>query len=375
MRPDPTVVTIQREGRRVIARTRDPAHQDAAEDGRNDYPYAHLTAPLRQRGLVCTVEYGLSDYIVHAELPDGSALIISPPQELTTDHPPGYPESWLVTREHPYDLTVPEVLYNSEPAGPHARNRGSTAALLAAIDARLDQLGLPPPERHRTLEPLNAADAVLHRATVSEVTHRGRFHHLPAAMTDPAEQRHAVTRAVGMLRAEGFTYACQGDLLDTSLPVDTGHATNLGDQLGDLAQSISRAGHTSQAVAALSELTAPGEGVLDRLTEILDATADWWEHLGEAADPLHATRLRRINQHMSVSVQEIQALRNELADRHTRHPLYAPPGPTTTQEPRVAAALALSPAARRTQPAPTPADPATAAAPPPARPSSAAPGR
>ena len=34
-----------------------------------------MTTPLRQRGLACAVEYGLSDYIVHAELPDGSALI------------------------------------------------------------------------------------------------------------------------------------------------------------------------------------------------------------------------------------------------------------------------------------------------------------
>lgn len=48
---------------------------------------AALCSALGQRGLEGTVEYGLSDYIVHAELPDGSSLIISPPQELPSEHP------------------------------------------------------------------------------------------------------------------------------------------------------------------------------------------------------------------------------------------------------------------------------------------------
>ncbi|MDW4911510.1 hypothetical protein RB628_41075, partial [Streptomyces sp. ADMS] len=102
MRPDQTLVTLQREGTHVTARTSEPFIQEAAAGAsEHEHQYSHLTAPLRQRGLACTVEYGLSDYIVHAELPDGSALIISPPQEPPTDHPPGYPESWLVTRGHP----------------------------------------------------------------------------------------------------------------------------------------------------------------------------------------------------------------------------------------------------------------------------------
>ncbi|AEW95127.1 hypothetical protein SCATT_27560 [Streptantibioticus cattleyicolor NRRL 8057 = DSM 46488] len=109
-----------------------------------EHGYGHLTGPLRQRGLECTVEYGLSDYIVHAELPDGSSLIISPPQEPPTDHPPGHPESWLVTRGHPDDPAVHEVIYDSEPDGPHARHAGRVPSLLTAIDARLDQLGVPP---------------------------------------------------------------------------------------------------------------------------------------------------------------------------------------------------------------------------------------
>jgi hypothetical protein len=119
MRPDQTLVTLQREGTRITARTSEPFVQEAAIGAsEHDHPYSRMTKPLRQRGLSCTVEYGLSDYIVHAELPDGSALIISPPQEPPTDHPPGYPESWLVTRGHPYDSTLHEVIYDSEPDGP-----------------------------------------------------------------------------------------------------------------------------------------------------------------------------------------------------------------------------------------------------------------
>lgn len=370
MQPDQIAMTITRQGTRVTARTSvQPAQEDAAGVFGPEHGYARLTSPLRQRGLVCTVEYGLSDYIVHAELPDGSALVISPPQEPSADHPPGHPGSWLVTRSSPYDPAVYEVLYNSEPGGPHAGNGGSTAPLLAAIDARLDQLGLPSPAPSVALEPFNAADAVLHRAGfVAEVTHRGRFHHLPAGMIDPVEQRHTVTRAVDMLGAEGFAYAVEADLLDRSLSVRTDHGMSLGDRLAHLAQSLSEAGHSSQAVAVLSELTAPGDGVLDRLAEALDATADWWEGLGEAADPLYADRLRRINQQIGVSFLEIKNLRNTLADRHTAHPRRAQPDPVPAQEPRVAAALAFSPSAQRSRPAPTPARPAATAAPPAARP-------
>ncbi|MER7961102.1 hypothetical protein [Streptomyces ardesiacus] len=102
-----------------------------------------LCSTLGQRGLECTVEYGLSDYIVHAELPDGSSLIVSPPQEPPSEHPET-PESWMVTRHRSAEPAVYEVIYDSEPDGPHARHGGSVPDLLSAVDARLDQLGVPP---------------------------------------------------------------------------------------------------------------------------------------------------------------------------------------------------------------------------------------
>ncbi|MEV0470666.1 hypothetical protein [Streptomyces prunicolor] len=126
MHADLTLVTIQQEGSRITARTSGPPPQHiAAAPPEREHRYGHLTALLRWRGLERTVEYGLSDYIVHAQLPDGNALLISPPQEPPTDHPPGHPESWLVTRAHPDNSATDEMLYDSEPDGPQARHGGS----------------------------------------------------------------------------------------------------------------------------------------------------------------------------------------------------------------------------------------------------------
>ncbi|MET7571266.1 hypothetical protein ABZT04_22600 [Streptomyces sp. NPDC005492] len=144
MHADQPLVTIQPEGSRITAPTSGPTpHRAASDPPEREHGYEHLTATLRRRGLECTVEYGLSDYIVHAQLPDGSALLISPPQEPPTDHPPGHPESWMVTRTHPDGSAVHEVLYDSEPDGPQAQHGGSVPSLLAAINVRLDQLDVP----------------------------------------------------------------------------------------------------------------------------------------------------------------------------------------------------------------------------------------
>ncbi|MFD5626426.1 hypothetical protein [Streptomyces sp. NPDC127072] len=252
--------------------------------------------------------------------------------------------------------------------------------LLAAIDARLDQLGLPPRPESQRLAQESAADAVLHRAGfVPVVLFRERFHRLPSAMTDLVEQRQMVTRAFDMLRAEGFDVLCDPDLLDSSRPPPGDHGLSLGDRLGHLTQSIQSAAHTSKAVAALSELTAPGDGVLQRVVESLNTTADWWEGLGAPADPHYANRLRYITEKLDSYALEIRSMRGDLADRHTDHPdrvqarvdRVAPDEPAA---PRVAAALAVSPTARRTTPATLPSASAVRPALPPARPSSA-PGR
>ncbi|MEU1893883.1 hypothetical protein [Streptomyces pristinaespiralis] len=123
--------------------------------------HAHITTPLRQRGLECDIEFGLSAYIVHVSLPDGSYLIIGPPQEPSSDRPPGDPEGWIVTRQHPDDHALFEVIYDSTPSTgpgaserPEARSGGSATHVVEAIDQRLTQLGLLPVPRSSTGDPL-----------------------------------------------------------------------------------------------------------------------------------------------------------------------------------------------------------------------------
>ncbi|MEU6664020.1 hypothetical protein [Streptomyces sp. NPDC046821] len=153
MHPDNTLTTFTR----ISA----PSSRSAASEQARRF--AAFTAAFRQRGLECTIEYGLSDYIVHAELPDGSSLIISPPQEPPSEHPES-PESWMVTRHRSAEPAVYEVVYDSEPDGPDARHSGSIPDLLTAVDARLDRLGVPPrQEQERSVEE-RTADATPHRA-------------------------------------------------------------------------------------------------------------------------------------------------------------------------------------------------------------------
>lgn len=340
-------VTITRDDGRVTARTRGPLDlADNPPTAGQEHGYTHLTTELRRRGVQCTVEYGLSDYIVCAELPDHSTLVISPPQEPSADHPPGHPPTWHVTRSHPYDEAVHSVVYNSEPGGPHAQHQGEVAPLLAAIDTFLIQLGIEPLGPTATFARFNAADAILHRAGfITEVTHRGRHHYLPAAITDLAEQRRAATRAFDALQAEGIAVTCDAALLSPDVPVDRDHPVHLGDHLADLARVITRADHTSQVVSSLSELTAPDDGALDRLLDVLNTTANWWEGLAEPADPLHADRLRRITGMLTVSFLEIRNLRDTLADRHTAHPLRARPARPQAAASNAGAALTSVPKA------------------------------
>ncbi|MFD8916023.1 hypothetical protein [Streptomyces sp. NPDC059575] len=379
MHPDNALITFRREGSRVHAWI--SASSSPPTVSEQDRRYVALTAALRQRGLECTVEWGFSDYIVNAELPDGSSLIISPPQEPSSEHPES-PESWIVTRHRTAEPAVYEVVYDSEPDGPDAHHGGSVPHLLTAVAVRLDRLGVPPrQEQDRSVEE-RTAGAVLYRAGFIPAVAVGGAHYyrLPSAMTDPAEQRRVVTRAVDLLQAEGFRLASDPALFDPALPPALSHEPSLGDRLGHLAESVQAATHTSEAVAALSELTAPGDGVLQRVVEIIDATADWWEGFGDISDHPVAERLRLIATDLAADTAELRGMRHVIADRHTVHPNKAPaqasrafpPAPASS---RVSAALAPSPSAGQLAvPAGPPTEASARTVLPSARPSSA-PGR
>ncbi|WP_446038061.1 hypothetical protein [Streptomyces sp. SID1121] len=353
------VVTIRRKGRYITARTNGATPQySTIGTGRSDYPYEDLAGALRRRGLNATVNFGQGDHILHVELPDGSALVVSPSQELPGDHRPGYPPDWLVTRGNPADSSLHEVVYDSGPGGLHARFGGSVTELLAAVDSRLDQLGLA---RDPVIEP----ESVLHRAGFVPVVGEG-FHRLPVAMTNPDEQRRAVTRAVGMLSAYSIVSVCDDDLLDACVPVRRDHPQPAGDRIAEITRALARAGHTREAVDALSELTAPGDGVLVRVLEALDETVTWWEGLGTPVDRLYGDRLRRVVDRMWVSALEVRALRGELADRHTAHPAHGnnskgPPAPEEAQH-HIRDAPASSPHHTPSPTTPAPRFPASAPA-------------
>lgn len=199
-------------------------------------------------------------------------------------------------------------------------------------------------------------------------------------MTDPEEQRLVVTRAFDMLRADGFDVSCDPDLLEHDMPPPWIPETSLGDRLGFLAKHIQASTHTRDMVANLSEVTAPGDGVLQRVVEILDTTAEWWEGFGEPADHRYAQRLRTIAESFDSYAIELRAIRGDLADRHAVHPRKNrvrenQVAASTPAPPRVRAALAPSPtAAQRCASSALPATAAGVRPVPPARPSSA-PGR
>ncbi|RSS41854.1 hypothetical protein [Streptomyces sp. WAC08241] len=371
MFPNSPLITFEKKGSHVRAWINASTALSAAGTSERNHRYGYLTTPLRQRGLECTVEFGLSDYFVRAELPDDSSLVISPPQERPLgDTEPV--EGWTVQRHRHSPPQVYELIYDSEPNGPDARHGGDVQTLLAAIDERLDQLGVPPRQKQERSADELAAGTVLYRAGfVPAVAFGGEdYYRLPSTMTDPAEQRVVVTRAFDLLQAEGFNVSCDPGLLDPSLSLARSYGRSLGDRLGHLAQSVQGATHTGEAVAALSELTAPGDGVLQRVVEVLDTTADWWEGMGGTADQRYADRLRLIAEDLGSYTAELQSIRNDLADRHIPHPEK---GQAVSS--RVSAALASSPSAgQRTVPAGVPTEPSTRAVPPPARPSSA-PGR
>lgn len=124
---------------------------------------------------------------------------------------------WLMTHhDSPDGPELFEVVYDSRPAGPDARNAGSVPALLAAVDEHLNGLGVPSREQVQAVRA--GAESALHRAGFVPVVRIDKTHYrLTAAIIDEAERRTTVTRAVDYLRAAGYRVTCPADLIDHSL--------------------------------------------------------------------------------------------------------------------------------------------------------------
>ncbi|GLW47552.1 hypothetical protein Stsp02_32140 [Streptomyces sp. NBRC 14336] len=198
--------------------------------------HAHITTPLRERGLECDIEFGLSTYIVRVSLPDDSYLIIGPPQEPSCDRPPGDPQGWIVTRQHPDDQTLFEVIYDSAPAAdpgapkrPEARHGGNATPLIEAIGQRLAQLGLLPPPVSPNANP--------HALLVTPTLRASRAPDAP----DTAD------------RAPVYVY---------------------GEAMLTLTDRLNGAESHADAAALLHQVLAPVNGLLERLGEFFEAAGE-----------------------------------------------------------------------------------------------------
>ncbi|CAM5717089.1 hypothetical protein SMICM304S_04225 [Streptomyces microflavus] len=114
------------------------------------------------------------------------------------------------------------------------------------------------------------------------------YHRAPKGLTAEDEDRLA-TAAVARLQAQGYHVACDADF-DTDDRLSSYPPSSA--EVAHLAKRVQEATTTDETAAALTELTAPHDGVLIAIEEVLTATADFYDGLGEPPDPHIARRLR-----------------------------------------------------------------------------------
>ncbi|UIX34375.1 hypothetical protein [Streptomyces sp. GQFP] len=143
------------------------------------------------------------------------------------------------------------------------------------------------------------AHSVLERAGFVPVVRLDETYHRAPTGLAPDTENQLATEAVARLRAAGYHVGCDEDFNTGRRPA---RYPTLGSSVAHLAEHLREATTTEDAADALTELTAPYDGVLAAIEQVLYAAADFHDGLGAAADPYTARRLRH------------------LADRHTPHP-------------------------------------------------------
>ncbi|MFF5273819.1 hypothetical protein [Streptomyces sp. NPDC000133] len=196
------------------------------------------------------------------------------------------------------------------------------------------------------------AYSVLQRAGfVTVVRVHETYHRAPTGLVDRDEERLA-TGAVARLRAAGFHVDCDEDF-DTD--IRPAIRQPLGSRVAHLAERIREATTTDETAEALTELTAAHDGILAALEEVLSATADFHDGLGQAADPHIAGRLRYLaDEQLRIIRTDLADTRNALADRHTPHPGRSTCSAEVPATERERSAVCACPPPPRTLPAPPP---------------------
>jgi hypothetical protein len=170
------------------------------------------------------------------------------------------------------------------------------------------------------------AHSVLERAGFVPVVRLHETYHRAPTGLDPGAENQLAAEPVARLRAAGYHIDCDEDFDTDRRPA---RYPTLGSSVAHLAERLREATTTQDAADALTELTAPHDGVLAAIEQVLYAAADFHYHLGAAADPHIARRLRYLaDKHLDVLRTDLIHTRNTLADRHAPHPRRS----TCTQE-------------------------------------------
>ncbi|MET9564741.1 hypothetical protein [Streptomyces tauricus] len=179
------------------------------------------------------------------------------------------------------------------------------------------------------------------------------YHRVPTGLADD-DASSLATNAVARLRAVGYLVDC-----DAGFDTDARPASflPLGASVAHLAERLRNATTTEEAADALTELTASHDGILTALQEVLTATAEFHDGLGQPADPHTARRLRYLaDEHLDIIRTDLIHTRNTLADRHCPHPgrsACTEKVPATEHEQSAVCACPPAPSPR-TLPAPPP---------------------
>ncbi|MGW8697634.1 hypothetical protein ACWGOK_12025 [Streptomyces eurythermus] len=162
------------------------------------------------------------------------------------------------------------------------------------------------------------AHSILQRAGFEPVHRLHETYHRAPTGLPRDEETGLATEAAARLRAAGYHVDCDADFDTSRRPI---LLLTLGESVADLAERLRQATTTDEAAGILTELTAPGDGILDAVGQVLTAAAEFHDGLGTDSAPYTARRLRYLAEKtLRVIHTDLVHTRNDLADQHAPHP-------------------------------------------------------